>query len=219
VISAYALFRRSRSHQDLSIEEQREAVREWATAHGYSVIREFSDDGSGLDTERRRDFLALLNLCGDRRRREADTVLCYDVSRFSRLEPDEAAFHEYSLRRAGVTVVYTHEAGANETGVAGQLIKSLKRVMAEMRRQIGRLVDALAAGSEPMPSVRAAVVDLEHERDRLERELISAQARDVTTSPAAIDMAVNDLMVALANVRGRRARGAEGGGAGVSTRG
>ena len=127
---AYALFRRSRSHQDLSIEEQREAVRGWATAHDYQIVREFADDGSGLDTDRRRDFLTLLNVCGDRRRREADTVLCYDVSRFSRLEPDEAAFHEYSLRRAGVQVLYTHEAGANETGVAGQLIKSLKRVMA-----------------------------------------------------------------------------------------
>lgn len=127
---AYALFRRSRSHQDLSIEEQREAVRGWATEHGYQIVREFADDGSGLDTERRRDFLTLLNVCGDRRRREADTVLCYDVSRFSRLEPDEAAFHEYSLRRAGVHVIYTHEAGANETGVAGQIIKTLKRVMA-----------------------------------------------------------------------------------------
>jgi hypothetical protein len=35
-----------------------------------------------------------------------------------------------SPESAGVRVVYTHEPGANEAGVAGQLMKSLKRVMA-----------------------------------------------------------------------------------------
>ena len=80
-------------------------------------------------------------------------------------------------------------------------VPQLQARLGETRRQIGRLVDALAAGSELMPSVRAAVVDLERERDRLERELIAAQARDVTTSPGAIDTAVNDLVAALANVR------------------
>ena len=42
----------------------------------------------------------------------------------------EAAFHEHSLHRAGVRVLYTHEPGANESGVAGHRLKSLKRVMA-----------------------------------------------------------------------------------------
>lgn len=127
---AYALYRRSRSHQDLSVEEQRDAITRWATEHGYRLIREFTDDASGLHTARRREFLSLLSLCADPRRREADIVLCYDVSRFSRLEPDEAAFHEYSLKQAGVRVIYTHEPGANDAGVTGQLVKSLKRVMA-----------------------------------------------------------------------------------------
>jgi DNA invertase Pin-like site-specific DNA recombinase len=130
MIPAYALYRRSTSHQDLSIEEQRAEVQAWATAHGYTIAREFRDDASGLDTARRREFQALLELCSDARRREAEVVLCYDISRFSRLDPDEAAFHEHGLRRAGVRVVYTHEPGANEAGVAGHLTKALKRVMA-----------------------------------------------------------------------------------------
>jgi DNA invertase Pin-like site-specific DNA recombinase len=127
---AYALYRRSRAHQDLSVEEQRQEIGRWAAQHGYEIVREFADDRSGLDTGRRRGFLTLLEVCSDSRRRRADVVLVYDVSRFSRLEPDEAAFHEFSLRRAGVRVVYTHEPGANEAGVAGHLMKSLKRVMA-----------------------------------------------------------------------------------------
>jgi DNA invertase Pin-like site-specific DNA recombinase len=130
MIPAYALFRRSRAHQDLSVDEQRQEIGRWATQEGYAIVQEFADDRSGLDTSRRRGFLALLDLCSDSRRRVADVVLVYDVSRFSRLEPDEAAFHEFSLRRAGVRVIYTHEPGANEAGVAGHLMKSLKRVMA-----------------------------------------------------------------------------------------
>src|SRR5512137_507484 len=118
MITAYALYRRSRAHQDLSVEEQRQEINTWAALHGYEVVREFADDRSGLDTDRRLGFLALLDVCSDQRRRVADVVLVYDVSRFSRLEPDEAAFHEFSLRRAGVRVVYTHEPGANEAGVA-----------------------------------------------------------------------------------------------------
>ncbi len=127
---AYALYRRSRAHQDLSVEEQRQEIGRWAAQHGYEIVWEFADDRSGLDTGRRRGFLTLLEVCSDSRRRRADVVLVYDISRFSRLEPDEAAFHEFSLRRAGVRVVYTHEPGANEAGVAGHLMKSLKRVMA-----------------------------------------------------------------------------------------
>jgi DNA invertase Pin-like site-specific DNA recombinase len=130
MIPAYALYRRSTTHQDLSIEEQRAAVRAWATEQGYTIVREFHDDASGLDTARRREFQALLNVCSDPRRREAELVLCYDISRFSRLDPDEAAFHEHSLRRAGVRVIYTHDPGANDVGVSGHLTKALKRVMA-----------------------------------------------------------------------------------------
>jgi DNA invertase Pin-like site-specific DNA recombinase len=138
---AYALYRRSTSQQDLSIEQQRASVRAWASEHGYEIVREFADDGSGLDTARRREFLTLLQLCARPEMRKADVVLCYDVSRFSRLDPDEAAFHEYSLRRAGVRVIYTHDPGANDVGLAGHLVKSLKRVLShEFSQKLSQLV-------------------------------------------------------------------------------
>ena len=139
--AAFALYRRSGAAQDLSIEEQRAAVRPWASANGYEIIREFADDVSGLDTDRRRGFLGLLQLCAQADRRAADVVLCYDISRFSRLEPDEAAFHEISLRHAGVRVIYTHDPGANDAGVAGHLVKSLKRVLAhEYSKKLSEVV-------------------------------------------------------------------------------
>ena len=45
--AAYTLYRRSRAYQDLSIEEQRHAVRTWAGTNGYRIVREFADDASG----------------------------------------------------------------------------------------------------------------------------------------------------------------------------
>jgi DNA invertase Pin-like site-specific DNA recombinase len=141
MIPAYALYRRSRAYQDLSVEEQRQAVRAWAAEQGYRIVREFADDASGLDTERRGEFLTLLQICAQPDFREADVVLCYDISRFSRLDPEEAGFHEYSLRRAGVRVLYTHEPGANEGGVTGHLVKSLKRVLAhEYSQKLSQVV-------------------------------------------------------------------------------
>ncbi len=74
--AAYALYRRSRAYQDLSIEEQRQAVRAWAAANGYRIVREFADDASGLDTARRHEFLTLLQICAQPSLRAADVVLC-----------------------------------------------------------------------------------------------------------------------------------------------
>src|SRR5438445_6837276 len=138
--AAYTLYRRSRAYQDLSIEEQRHAVRTWAGTNGYRIVREFADDASGLDTARRHDFLTLLQICAQPGVREADVVLCYDISRFSRLDPEEAGFHEYSLRRAGVRVVYTHEPAANEAGGTRHLAKSLKRARGHQDSQKPALV-------------------------------------------------------------------------------
>jgi len=58
------------------------------------------------------------------------TSCCATTSAASRGSTGEAAFHEYSLRRAGVRVIYRHDPGANDAGVAGHLVKSLKRVLA-----------------------------------------------------------------------------------------
>jgi len=66
-------------------------------------------------------------------------------------------------------------------------------------RRIDRLVEALTAGSEPMPSVGPALVGLDRERERLERDLAAAQARDVT--PTGIEVIVHELGAALARLR------------------
>jgi DNA invertase Pin-like site-specific DNA recombinase len=200
VIPSYALYRRSRSHQDLSIEEQRQAVRTWAAEHGYQIIREFADDGSGLDTTWRREFQQLLDLCSSAGRRAADIVLCYDVSRFSRLEPDEAAFHEYRLRRAGIRVVYTHEPGVNEDGLTSQLVKTLKRAMAhdysqKLSQVVQRGLRAHAergtwTGGRPPYGYRRAVRQPDGTSRVLEQGRWKARSEQVTLVPDPFEASV-----------------------------
>lgn len=71
--------------------------------------------------------------------------------------------------------------------------------LADTRRRIERLVGVLASGSEPMPSVRAALVGLERDRERLERELVAVQTREVTG--AGIEAVADELVTALTKVR------------------
>jgi chromosome segregation ATPase len=61
-------------------------------------------------------------------------------------------------------------------------VARLTRRLADTRQKIERLVEVLASGTEPIPSVRAALVGLERDRERVERELIAAQAREVTSA-------------------------------------
>ena len=130
-------------------------------------------------------FLSLLGVYSDTRRRAAAVVLVYDVSRFSRPEPDEAACHEFSLRRAGVTVIYTHDPAANDSGGAGFLVKSVKRFLAhdysqklsEVVRRGHRTHAALghSSGGRPPYGYRRAIARLRHDDTARGRALEGAR--------------------------------------------
>lgn len=68
----------------------------------------------------------------------------HDVSRWGRFQDaDESACYEFLCRRAGVNVVYCAEPFANDLGIAGSLLKSLKRAMAgECSRELSAKVFA-----------------------------------------------------------------------------
>ncbi len=56
-------------------------------------------------------------------------------------------------------------------------VRSLAASLRETEAKIGRLVAALAAGLEDVPSVRAHLLALERQRERLERDLAQARKR------------------------------------------
>ncbi len=103
---AVGYLRRSTDKQDQSIEDQRRAIQRHAVAQGWEVVGWFMDDAiSGAFSENRSDFQRMI-AAAQQQPRPFDTVLVYDISRFSRGDNDEAGYYRYLLRRHGVDVVY-----------------------------------------------------------------------------------------------------------------
>ncbi|WP_175773458.1 recombinase family protein [Paraburkholderia phenazinium] len=132
----------STDHQQCSPVFQRQAIAEYASAHNIRIVQDYEDAGiSGLTL---RDRPALIRLLVDVESptRKFTTVLVYDVSRWGRFQDvDEAAFYEYSCRRAGVKVIYVAEPFENDGTPATCVMKALKRAMAgEFSREISRKV-------------------------------------------------------------------------------
>lgn len=131
--SAFAAqyIRMSTEHQDFSLESQRAANAAYASSHGLTILRTFTDAGiSGLTIEKRSGLKALIaEVLGG----QADftTVLVHDVSRWGRFQnPDEAAHYEFICAEAGVHVAYCAEPFDNDGSPASGLLKHIKRAMA-----------------------------------------------------------------------------------------
>ncbi len=121
--NAVLYLRRSTEKQEQSIDDQRSAILAHAEREGYTVLREYVDDAiSGADTARREAFHQMVE---DARSGEFKTVLVYDISRFSRDEPDEAGYWRHTLRDRGVEVVYV--ADTIPDGDEGDLVLSVSQ--------------------------------------------------------------------------------------------
>lgn len=141
-IRAAQYVRMSTDHQQCSPIFQRQAIAEYAAAHDIRIVRDYEDAGiSGL-TLRERPALIRLLVDVEDPARKFTTILVYDVSRWGRFQDvDEAAFYEYTCRRAGVKVIYVAEPFENDASPTTCVMKALKRAMAgEFSREISRKV-------------------------------------------------------------------------------
>ena len=134
--------RMSTEHQQYSTSNQMDVIREYAKKMGFTIVKEYSDQGkSGLNIEGRE---ALGEMLKDVRegRAEFAVILVYDVSRWGRFQnPDESAFYEYACQQAGVLVHYCAEQFANDGSPVSTIIKSIKRTMAgEYSRELSTKV-------------------------------------------------------------------------------
>lgn len=123
--------RMSTENQRYSTLNQADAIRAYASAHRYNIVRTYADEGRSGLTIGKRD--ALQQLLADVATGQADfsTILVYDVSRWGRFQDtDESAYYEYQCRRAGVRVVYCAETFSNDGSITSDLMKMLKRTMA-----------------------------------------------------------------------------------------
>jgi DNA invertase Pin-like site-specific DNA recombinase len=123
LIPAVGYARRSTDMQERSIPDQQAAVERWAAEHGYRVLRWYIDDAvSGTSARGRDAFEQMLKAAENGR--DFETVLCYDISRFSRGGTNETGFYLHRLHLACVGVVFTAD-GIPE-GDEGELIQGVK---------------------------------------------------------------------------------------------
>jgi len=134
--------RMSTEHQQYSTSNQMDVIREYAKKHGFTIVKEYSDQGkSGLNMEGRESLGQMLQDVKEGRA-EYSVILVYDVSRWGRFQnPDESAFYEYACQQAGVFVHYCAEQFANDGSPVSTIIKSIKRTMAgEYSRELSTKV-------------------------------------------------------------------------------
>ncbi|WP_318011691.1 recombinase family protein [Mesorhizobium sp. CO1-1-8] len=130
-VRAAQYVRMSTDLQSFSIDNQKDAIREFAAAMNYDIVATYEDAGrSGLSLEGR---AGLQRLLADVEAKIADfeIVIVYDVSRWGRFQnPDESASYEYRCRAAGVRIEYCGEQFANDGSIGSDLLKAIKRSMA-----------------------------------------------------------------------------------------
>jgi DNA invertase Pin-like site-specific DNA recombinase len=158
MIRAVGYARRSTDMQERSIPDQQAYVEKWAKEHGYEIVRWFIDDAiSGTSTKGRNAFEQLISTAENGR--DFETVLCYDISRFSRGGTNETGFYLHRLKLAGVDVVFTAD-GIPE-GDEGELIQGVKSWQARqysvklardsIRGQISNIKERKSAPGGPPP--------------------------------------------------------------------
>ncbi|WP_292300369.1 recombinase family protein [Mesorhizobium sp.] len=139
-VRAAQYLRMSTERQTYSIENQRDAIRDYAALMRYDIVATYEDAGrSGLNIEGRP---ALRRLLADVESGQADfeTIVVYDVSRWGRFQNiDESASYEYRCQRAGVRIEFCAEQFANDGSVGSDVLKAIKRSMAaELSRMLSQ---------------------------------------------------------------------------------
>lgn len=144
LVPAAQYLRMSTDHQQYSLQNQADAIANYAAQQGFSIVKTYSDAArSGLGLKNRAGLKQLLK---DVMEGQLDfhAVLVYDVSRWGRFQDtDEAAHYEYLCKSSGVPIHYCAEMFTNDNSVAGLILKALKRTMAgEYSRELSVKVRA-----------------------------------------------------------------------------
>jgi DNA invertase Pin-like site-specific DNA recombinase len=129
-LQAAQYLRMSTEQQQYSIQNQTDAIREYAQKHNLQIVKTYADPAkSGLTLRSRTGLMQLLQDT-IAAKHAFDVILVYDVSRWGRFQDnDEAACYEFVCRHAGIEVCYVAEPfSSNDLSAA--LFKNLKRAMA-----------------------------------------------------------------------------------------
>jgi DNA invertase Pin-like site-specific DNA recombinase len=140
-VPAVAYLRMSSGKQEASIPDQRKAVARFAVERGFTVIREYCDEGiSGDDTEKRIQFRRMIS---DAATGEFRAILCWDQDRFGRFDPIEAGRWIAPLRDAEVRLVTIGQGEIDWCTFAGRIAWTVQQeakhgYLRDLSRNVGR---------------------------------------------------------------------------------
>jgi len=141
-LPAAQYLRMSTEHQQYSIDNQADAIRRYAEAQGFEIIKTYIDEAkSGLVLKRRLGLAKLLSdVVGGPQPYKA--ILVFDVSRWGRFQDtDESAYYEFLCKNAGLPIHYCAEQFVNDGAMSNVVMKALKRAMAaEYSRELSSKV-------------------------------------------------------------------------------
>ncbi len=122
-IKAVGYARRSTDLQERSIPDQKAYIEKWAQQNGYRILRWYVDDAiSGTSTKGRMAFERMIETAENGR--DFDTILCYDISRFSRGGTNETGYYLHRLEKVGVNAIFP--ADGIPDGDEGELLQGVK---------------------------------------------------------------------------------------------
>jgi DNA invertase Pin-like site-specific DNA recombinase len=111
--------RMSTDRQETSIPQQRAAITKHAKKHGYTIVREYADEGiSGDCTHKRKAFQKMI---ADAAGGSFERILCFDQDRFGRFDMIEAGSWIMPLRDAGVNLETIAQGLIDWTNLSGRL--------------------------------------------------------------------------------------------------
>ncbi|APZ90538.1 recombinase family protein [Fuerstiella marisgermanici] len=123
---AVAYLRRSSSKQEKSISAQRSAVQNYAGERGYTIVKEYVDDGISGDNNaalrqfhQMRDDLTTSHV--------ADVVLVWAYDRISRNDSDEESAAMFPLREAGICVDSVTEGLIDRDSFEGRITHTVRQ--------------------------------------------------------------------------------------------
>ena len=109
--SAVAYIRKSSQEENRQVESfegQRRVIQGYADKHDIEIIHWYTEAFTGTEVAKRKEFIAMLDTA-ENKTLNFKYVLCYDISRFGRLDNDEAGYYRHRFRQCGIEVVYIQE--------------------------------------------------------------------------------------------------------------
>jgi DNA invertase Pin-like site-specific DNA recombinase len=118
-ISAVAYYRMSTDKQEDSIDRQRSQVEPYAARRGYTIVRDYLDEGiSGDEQEKRKGFMRMLK---DAQRGDFAIIVCDDKDRFGRFDTIDYGYYVKPLRDAGIQLDAVAQGMVDWSSFAGRI--------------------------------------------------------------------------------------------------